>query len=303
LQKAGKHEEAMQAINRNKELIPSDKDRIDLLRSVTDRWAGSLRDKGEYSRALDVYDSALKSMSDDRHLTTNRTWTMRAWVKQSAKTSEDAARKTLQTLRTRYPAEKALDSIARDHVQDIVSGLNGKGKFTDALKVIDQNRVLLGGTEKARQEGALNLSRRVYDRWAKSLADGKKWKEAVKVYADALKKFPKDNHLSNNAVAIQDRWGKTFIKVKDWDGAIGVYKEGLKQFPDNFVLKNNLRYCEEKKKEGLSRRFRDHPSTKPWPSRSLARSLTRATAPPTWRTPAATSRCRPSGTPPGACAS
>jgi tetratricopeptide (TPR) repeat protein len=247
LQKAGRHAEALAAIDRYKDLIPSDKERTDLVHIVADRWAKQLRGAGDFAGALDVYDSTLKGRPEDRHLTSNRTFTMQEWVRQSAKTGEEASRKALVTLRKRYPNEKALDGIAQTHVQDVVAGLSGKGKFEEALKAIERSRAILGSTEAARQEGVLSLSCRVYDRWASGLAAKMQWKEAVGVYADGLKKFPKDKHLTNNAVVVWDRWAKTFLSAKDWDGAIGVYKQGLEQFPDSSVLKNNLRYCEAKK--------------------------------------------------------
>jgi tetratricopeptide (TPR) repeat protein len=249
LQKDGKHAEALAAIDRNRELIPEGKERTELLRGVANRRAEQLRDEGDYAGALGAYDSALKGLPGDERLTGNRTWTMREWVRRSAKDGEEAARKTLEALHKRYPKEKAVDAVALSHMQDLIAGLNDKGKFEEGLKAIERNRAVLGGTEAARRHGVLDLSRRIYDSWAGGLADRKKWKEAVKVYRDGLKKFTKDRHLSNNAVAVWDRWATTFIDVKDWDGAIGVYKEALEEFPGNGTLKNNLKYCEQEKKK------------------------------------------------------
>jgi tetratricopeptide (TPR) repeat protein len=71
----------------------------------------------------------------------------------------------------------------------------------------------------------------------------------VDLYAKALKRFPKDGHLTNNAVAIWDSWAKTFFPDKDWPAAIKVYEKALERFPDNGILKNNLNYCKEQMKK------------------------------------------------------
>jgi tetratricopeptide (TPR) repeat protein len=83
----------------------------------------------------------------------------------------------------------------------------------------------------------------VYDRWAESLMGKKDSQGAVDVYAKALALYPKDNHLTTNAVATWDAWAATFMDNKDWAGAIKVYQQALQRFPDDGVLKNNIEYC------------------------------------------------------------
>ena len=44
----------------------------------------------------------------------------------------------------------------------------------------------------------------VYDGWANSLKEKKDWQAAANLYAKGLEQYPKDDHLSNNAVATWD---------------------------------------------------------------------------------------------------
>jgi tetratricopeptide (TPR) repeat protein len=69
------------------------------------------------------------------------------------------------------------------------------------------------------------------------------WQGATDVYEMALKQYPKDTHLTTNAVATWDRWAKTYFPPKDWAAAIKTYEKALKQFPNDSTLKNNLEYC------------------------------------------------------------
>jgi tetratricopeptide (TPR) repeat protein len=134
--------------------------------------------------------------------------------------------------------------VAKNHVIGVVQELVGKEKYDEALKALDSQTDLL-----AKKEDAVNFSYIVYDAMASGRSKKKEWQGAVDVYAEALKKHPKDSHLTNNALAAWDEWAKTFFPAKQWGDAIKVYENALKQFPDVSLLKNNLNYCQEQAKK------------------------------------------------------
>jgi len=123
----------------------------------------------------------------------------------------------------------------------VVQQLVQAQKFDEALVAGERAAGVLS------EKDALDLLRRVYDQWARRHADAREWDEAVAIYAKALKRFPGDSHLKNNAIATWDAWAGTFLKQKDWNGAIEVYDKGLKAFPSNSHLTNNKKSAESKR--------------------------------------------------------
>jgi hypothetical protein len=72
--------------------------------------------------------------------------------------------------------------------------------------------------------------------------------KVVMVYAEALKSYPGDGHLTNNLVASYDSWAHTHMQKSDWAGASRVYERGLEQMPGNGHFENNLKYCQQQMK-------------------------------------------------------
>jgi tetratricopeptide (TPR) repeat protein len=247
----GKPEEGVEIIDRHRDLITKADEVRDMTRYLIDRWARQRIAKEDYPGALDAYDSALKRLPGDSHLSTNRNYQMNEWVRQThLKSGEAKAREVLQTLRKRYPKEGKIDDIARSQAQRVIDGLVDRGKHEAALEVIDRYALYLAREEKSQKEAVRLLGRDVYDRWARGHREKKEWQKAIDIYTRALERFPGDSRLENNAVFTWETWAATYRKDKNWDKAIEIYEKSLKQFPTNSTLKNNLEYSKVLKKKG-----------------------------------------------------
>lgn len=91
----------------------------------------------------------------------------------------------------------------------------------------------------------LDAARDIYDRWARSLSAKDEWQQAADVYAEALKRYPDDSHLTNNAAVTWNSWASKHMDKQDWAAAIKVYERGVKALPSASLLKNNLKYCQQ----------------------------------------------------------
>ena len=245
LRHAGKYEECLAAVERHKEFLKGKDKARDLAASVFDAWANKLTADKKWTEAVGVYEKGLKRLPGDGHLKTNLVYTMQEWVKDVyAAAGDEKARAVLLGLRKRFPGMPEVDELAKSHVQRVVGGLLDAGKFPEALAAIAANKELLKDKDDPKA-----LAYTVYDGWAEGLKGKKDWQGAVDMYAKGLGQYPKDSHLSNNAVATWVAWAATLIDKKDWAGAIKVYEKALKQFPDDGTLKNNLDYCKEQMKK------------------------------------------------------
>jgi tetratricopeptide (TPR) repeat protein len=243
LRDAGKFEAALTAIDAHREFLAGKNDVKDLSLAVFDTWAGKLAKEKKWPDAVDVYDKALSRLPGDPHIKNNLIYTVQEWARDAGATG-DKAKDILLAQAKRFPKIPEVKDVAANHVRREVNELLGAKKYADALDAIDKNQELFKTKEEAKQ-----LTYPVYDTWADGMVKKKDWQGAVDLYAKALKRFPKDGHLTNNAVAIWDSWAKTFFPDKDWPAAIKVYEKALERFPDNGILKNNLNYCKEQMKK------------------------------------------------------
>ena len=122
--------------------------------------------------------------------------------------------------------------------------LTRDGQYEPALAVVDTFAPLLKDAA-----AAARIAAPVYDRWSQHLAAKREWQAAADVYEQALRRFPRDPHLENNAAVTWDQWARTFIDRKDWPAAIEVYDRALARLPGNALLDRNRRYCEERQRQ------------------------------------------------------
>jgi tetratricopeptide (TPR) repeat protein len=244
LSKAGKFQDALAAIDQHKDLIRDDADIKNLALVVYDSWAGKLSQAQKWDQAVDIYEKALGRLPNDGHMKNNLIFTIQEWTRDAyAAGGADKVKPILLALMKRFPQLPEVKGVAKNHVGQTVQDLVTKQKYADALASIEAQADLLPNKDDAK-----TLAYPAYDAWADSLAKKKDWQSAVDVYAKALKQFPKDGHLTNNAVFTWDSWAKTYFGAKDWAAAIKVYEKALQQFPDDGTLKNNLNYCKEQMK-------------------------------------------------------
>jgi tetratricopeptide (TPR) repeat protein len=209
------------------------------------RWSQSEMDKNHFAKAIDILQGARSRQPVDDRLTQNLVYSVQEWARAAqAKEGEGKARAILLAQLKRFPQIAELKDVASGHAHQLVGGLRDAGKFPEALAAIGDNKDLLKNKDDPK-----TLAYSVYDGWAEGLRQKKDWQGATNLYGKALERYPKDSHLSRNAVATWDAWASTFIEKKDWEGAINLYQKALQRFPDEGNLKNNLDYCREQKKK------------------------------------------------------
>ena len=80
LRDSGKFDDALAAINKNKELLKDQADSRNLAYAVYDFWANGLQRKRNWQAAVDIYAQGLQCLSKDDHLTNNAVATWNAWA-------------------------------------------------------------------------------------------------------------------------------------------------------------------------------------------------------------------------------
>ncbi len=241
LVRAGKHAEAIDALDRGRALFTKAKDATDLYAFVYDAWARAEMSAGHWEQAADVYVKGLEKVPGERTLVRNVAWLTQQWAAQAA--DPEAALVALQAMRERFPDDEGVKRAARNRVQQTLATLASQGKGEEGVAFLARAADLLPDAA-AHREAAEAL----YDTWARSLSDAGHWQEAVDVYAAGIAAAPDSRRLSGNAIAIWDRWAKTFSDAKDWNGAIAVYDHAIERFPGVRLFEQNKRWCLEQAK-------------------------------------------------------
>jgi tetratricopeptide (TPR) repeat protein len=243
LVRAGKHEEALKALDEGKTLLEGDKDADDLWVFVYDAWAKVEMQAGRFVGAADVYAAGLVRLPKNRDLLNNLGYLAQEAARQVAATDPTKAVELLRSLRARFPD---VDDVAQSAKRHVLRSVQERARTEPeaALADLEAWKDLL-----PKESDVESAAAGVYDRWAQPLVEQKKWQEAVDVYAKGLERFPKSSHLKNNAVATWFQWAKTFSDAKKWDEAIAVYDKGLERMPDTSLFKQNRTWCEEQKKK------------------------------------------------------
>ena len=243
LVKKGEFEAALAALDAGSGRLEKEGDAKELSFFVHDNWAKRLYSGGEWTKAADVYAKALARFPDDGRVKGNIGFLAQEWAKAAyAKEGAEKAGEALRTMLAKFPGLDDVKRSARNHVARAVAEAAEKGKYEDAIALLDASKDLL-----SREADSVEIARSVYDRWADAKRDAKDRQGAADVYAAALKRHPGDGHLTQNAVAFWDEWAKTFFPAKDWDAAIAVYDKALAQFPSDGVLKGNRAYAVQQK--------------------------------------------------------
>jgi tetratricopeptide (TPR) repeat protein len=217
------------------------------------RWSNSKIEKGEFAEAAGILDQGIRDNPDEKRFTNNLGYITQEWSK-AVYTSNGAqeAEKVLSMLIDKYPDVPGVRDAAIRYVHLLVERLKASADFGEkTFSTIERCNVLVKDQKKIR-----NLKRMVYDTMAGKLIDKEDWQGAVDVYSNALKAYPGDSHLQNNAVTTWGRWAQTYIKDSKWDTAMDVYAKALILKLDNKLFKGNIGYVAQewskavKEKEG-----------------------------------------------------
>ena len=99
-QEAGKHEEALAAVERNRDLFRDAAAAKALSASVFDDWARKLTRDKQWGKAVEVYEKGLKRLPGDNLLKTNLIYAIQEWVRDVNQTGgQEKARARLLTAR------------------------------------------------------------------------------------------------------------------------------------------------------------------------------------------------------------
>lgn len=125
---------------------------------------------------------------------------------------------------------------------EVIRGIGrlGNDKDAEAMEKMAQHPDIL------RKEARMNWLRQVVNQEAEAKKD---WQHALAVYTVALKGFPDDQGLAQQAAWVYGKEAKKHVDLKQWKQAIDLFTEALKLFPDDPLLQNNLAYCIQRMKK------------------------------------------------------
>jgi len=111
LRDAGKFNDALAAIDKNKDLLKDQAESKDLACAVYDSWANGLRSKGNWQGAVDVYAKGMQRLPKDGHLTNNSIATWNAWAESLMNAKDwDGAINVYEKALLRFPGNSLLEN-------------------------------------------------------------------------------------------------------------------------------------------------------------------------------------------------
>jgi tetratricopeptide (TPR) repeat protein len=248
LRKDNKPDEALTAVLRYADLLEDKNDVKDLILALVSDRASALGMDGKWREAVGVCRDALSKWPDDKEFKNLLFFTMQQGARdlygEGGAEKEKKTKEFLAYLKENFKQPEVKDIVWR-HVREAGDMLANKKAFEAALDLVERYKDVLIG-----KDDVVELSRYFYDQWANDCKNEKKWQAAVDVYDKGLKRFPKDKHLTQNAVATWYQWAESFAKPEELDQKIQVYTDALKRFPDDKDLKTNLEIYKKQKKQG-----------------------------------------------------
>jgi tetratricopeptide (TPR) repeat protein len=246
LRKDNKPDEALAAVLRHADLLEDDNDAKDVIQSLVSNRAMALGMDGKWREAVTVCHEALMKWPDDKEFKNILFFMMQQGARdlygEGGAENEKKTKEFLAWLKENFK-QPEVNHIVRRQVRDAGDMLANKEMFEGSLDLVERHKDVLSGNDDVTE-----LSRHFYDQWANHYKNDKKWQAAVDVYDKGLKRFPKDKHLTQNAVATWYQWAESFSKPEELDQKIQVYTDALKHFPDDKDLKTNLEIYKKQKK-------------------------------------------------------
>jgi HEAT repeat protein/tetratricopeptide (TPR) repeat protein len=204
--------------------------------SVYLRWAQAELRAGRFEAAARAVEHGRAAGPQERRLAGYLGHVLREWLRDTAvRQGDDKAEELLARLEKQYPKAPEVRQAAAGYVLSGALRLLDEGKYEDALGFIDHRAGWL--PDKGRE-----LAQAVYDRWAQERSRKGDWAGAAGVYARALRRYPRDGHLENNALATYDSWAQGALDAGRLSDALDVYARALERFPASSHVQNNLAY-------------------------------------------------------------
>ncbi|MBI2823569.1 MAG: hypothetical protein HYX69_02630 [Planctomycetia bacterium] len=200
LEEAGKYNEALAAVDRNREILVAlgkENEADELAATVYDAQARKLVKEGHWADAVAVYAEGLQKLPDQSRLTGNLAYNCQEWLDDVRQhQGEEAARKIALALLAQFPDQSRIKEVVKHHCIRVVVKLKEAGKFEEGVAAIERHQDVL---DALGDQGAKNdMVEAVFDGWARSFWKNGKWEEAIAIYQQGLQLAPDDSLLENN---------------------------------------------------------------------------------------------------------
>jgi tetratricopeptide (TPR) repeat protein len=205
--------------------------------SMYRQWSQSLLTKGDFDGSARVLARALAATPGDAELLRGVSYHTQEALEALAKKGPTAAVRHFRKLLSLFPKVDEVRAAGERHAGRATLRLLEEKKYREALAAVTAYQPML-------KDGS-EVAPAVHDRWARALAEEKKYAAALARYGEGLRAFPNAELLANNAVVVVNQWAKTAIERKDWKEAVRIYRVGLKHLPNNGALQRGLQFCAE----------------------------------------------------------
>ncbi|MBN1595784.1 tetratricopeptide repeat protein, partial [candidate division FCPU426 bacterium] len=263
----------------------------DLIRYVYDSLAEKYKQRQQWEQAVGVYQKALALYPQDEHLRHNTAVAWDGWIsmfvrrgrwEEALKVCEKASGQKLEEQhfleKTGYVVQEYAEVICRQQGSEKAEALLERmlakypdnshvqqaagGYFQRRLQEIKHDprheqkaAAIMARSQKilSDQQTVQKLDKNRYDEMAGVYLAGKKWQDAIAVYKTALKHYPEDKHVLNNAIAVWDAWNNDCVARKDWEQALTVCEQAAQQPLDpNHFTNNQLFTMQEYLKDAFA---------------------------------------------------
>ena len=146
------------------------------------------------------------------------------------KRGRPAAESFLERAVEAYPNNPYVPEAVEDYLQYRLSELSAGDPQREAKAAELTNRCRSLRVDKYTPQ---KLEIQQYDELAAKYLQRKNWESAIRVYRDALRFYPGEEHVRAVAVEILDTWFQDCLVRKDWEAALSVCMRGGQQFPHN----------------------------------------------------------------------
>ncbi len=192
-------------------------------------WCLSELDKLNYESAVRVLEAALRALPDEKQFPyylgfITQTWAEDAWEKNDVRT----AVRILGAMLKRHPNVREVKWAALRFTGRIAERSLESIFKLEILLPLETFPFLLGN------EGQLlSRIRLFYIQLAMRHLRHQEWKLALDIYHRALKLFPADAKLREQALGLWNNWVYTYIQAGEWEKALSIAERAARQNLDN----------------------------------------------------------------------
>jgi tetratricopeptide (TPR) repeat protein len=205
-------------------------------------WMRAGLEGQDYAEAAQAMEAAESESPGNQEYLKNLAYAVQAGAMALYKKSgRQAAEAWLRGYHNRFPGE-LMSQAAAGYVGMVLESLRAGTEYAPkALAVVSECEPLLPSSPEI---SGLLLG--LYEQAAWELVQGKQYAAALDVYQQGRGRFPQNEHLRTNEIAVWNLRAQAFMQASQWDLAEGVYVQALRRFPQENIFLNNLKYCQMK---------------------------------------------------------